>query len=151
MQLVVLVVSEGYFGGVHNSFCDLFCVENGKIAQYWDVIDRLPTLKTTKKQTESLIFEAKDIVKIKKCILLHGFNYKLFFRMKKVKLFLFGLGLSACLLFPMVAQAKTVGGNYLNENGCLVVWEKKTILWGLISYGYKEWMFCKNDGSPLIF
>lgn len=35
----VLTVSEGHFGGVHNSFYDLFRVENGKIAEHWDVIE----------------------------------------------------------------------------------------------------------------
>lgn len=40
----VLVVSEGHFGGNHNSFYDLFRVENGKIAEHWDVIEPI-TLK----------------------------------------------------------------------------------------------------------
>lgn len=35
----VLVVSEGYFGKDHNAFYDLFRVENGKIAEHWDVIE----------------------------------------------------------------------------------------------------------------
>ncbi|KQT15138.1 hypothetical protein ASG31_16055 [Chryseobacterium sp. Leaf404] len=35
----VLVVSEGHFGKSHNSFYDLFRVENGKIAEHWDVIE----------------------------------------------------------------------------------------------------------------
>jgi predicted SnoaL-like aldol condensation-catalyzing enzyme len=35
----VLVVSEGYFGKDYNSFYDLFRVENGKIAEHWDVIE----------------------------------------------------------------------------------------------------------------
>lgn len=70
--------------------------------------------------------------------------------MKRVKLILFCAGLSVCLLTPTIAHAKREGGNYLNEDGCLVVWERKTILWGLISYGYKEWVFCNNDGSPII-
>ncbi|REG96064.1 nuclear transport factor 2 family protein [Flavobacterium aquicola] len=35
----VLVVSEGHFGKNHNSFYDLFRVENGKIAEHWDVIE----------------------------------------------------------------------------------------------------------------
>jgi predicted SnoaL-like aldol condensation-catalyzing enzyme len=34
-----LVVSEGHFGKDHNSFYDLFRVENGKIAEHWDVIE----------------------------------------------------------------------------------------------------------------
>ncbi len=39
----VLVVSEGHFGKDHNSFYDLFRVENGKIAEHWDVIEPIPT------------------------------------------------------------------------------------------------------------
>lgn len=35
----VLVVSEGHFGKDHNAFYDLFKVENGKIAEHWDVIE----------------------------------------------------------------------------------------------------------------
>lgn len=37
----VLVVSEGHFGESYNSFYDLFRVENGKIAEHWDVIEPL--------------------------------------------------------------------------------------------------------------
>lgn len=38
----VLVVSEGYFGKDYNAFYDLFRVENGKIAEHWDVIEPIP-------------------------------------------------------------------------------------------------------------
>lgn len=38
----VLVVSEGHFGKSYNSFYDLFRVENGKIAEHWDVIEPIP-------------------------------------------------------------------------------------------------------------
>jgi predicted SnoaL-like aldol condensation-catalyzing enzyme len=38
----VLVVSEGHFGKNHNSFYDLFRVENGKIAEHWDTIEEIP-------------------------------------------------------------------------------------------------------------
>jgi Uncharacterized protein conserved in bacteria len=37
----VLVVSEGQMAGVHSSFYDLFRVENGKIAEHWDVIEAI--------------------------------------------------------------------------------------------------------------
>jgi len=37
----VLVVSEGRFGGEHTSYYDLFRVENGKIAEHWDVIETI--------------------------------------------------------------------------------------------------------------
>lgn len=35
----VLAVSEGHFAGAHSAFYDLFRVENGKIAEHWDVIE----------------------------------------------------------------------------------------------------------------
>ncbi|NIJ45457.1 putative SnoaL-like aldol condensation-catalyzing enzyme [Wenyingzhuangia heitensis] len=44
----VLVVSEGHFGGIHNSFYDLFRVENGKIAEHWDVIEPITPKDTWK-------------------------------------------------------------------------------------------------------
>ncbi|AWG21917.1 hypothetical protein FFWV33_10470 [Flavobacterium faecale] len=37
----VLVVSEGHFGADHNSFYDLFRVENGKIAEHWDAVEKI--------------------------------------------------------------------------------------------------------------
>jgi len=44
----VLVVSEGQLAGKHNSFYDLFRVENGKIAEHWDVIDEIPSMESWK-------------------------------------------------------------------------------------------------------
>ncbi|MGO4275344.1 nuclear transport factor 2 family protein, partial [Paenibacillus sp. TAF58] len=38
----VLVVSEGALGGKHTSFYDLFRVENGKIAEHWDILETIP-------------------------------------------------------------------------------------------------------------
>lgn len=37
----VLAISEGQFAGKHTSFYDLFRVENGKIAEHWDVIETI--------------------------------------------------------------------------------------------------------------
>jgi predicted SnoaL-like aldol condensation-catalyzing enzyme len=37
----VLSISEGQFGGADTSFYDLFRVENGKIAEHWDVIETI--------------------------------------------------------------------------------------------------------------
>ncbi len=37
----VLTVSEGTFGDDYNAFYDLFRVENGKIAEHWDVIENI--------------------------------------------------------------------------------------------------------------
>lgn len=44
----VLVVSEGHFGEDHNSFYDLFRVEDGKIAEHWDVIETIAPKATWK-------------------------------------------------------------------------------------------------------
>ena len=44
----VLVVSEGYTAGKHDSFYDLFRVEHGKIAEHWDVIEDIPAKKKWK-------------------------------------------------------------------------------------------------------
>lgn len=38
----VLVVSEGKFGGKSTAFFDLFRVENGKVAEHWDVLQEIP-------------------------------------------------------------------------------------------------------------
>lgn len=46
----VLVVSEGYLGGKHSSFYDLFRVENGKIAEHWDTIEEIPARETWKNE-----------------------------------------------------------------------------------------------------
>ena len=37
----VLEVSEGTFGGVPTSYYDLWRVENGKIAEHWDVMETI--------------------------------------------------------------------------------------------------------------
>lgn len=37
----VLTVSEGYLGGAHTSYYDLFRIVNGKIAEHWDVIESI--------------------------------------------------------------------------------------------------------------
>lgn len=44
----VLVVSEGHFGNAYNAFYDLFRVENGKIAEHWDVIEPIPAKESWK-------------------------------------------------------------------------------------------------------
>jgi len=40
----VLVVSEGSFAGAHTSYYDLFRVENNKIAEHWDVMEKIPVM-----------------------------------------------------------------------------------------------------------
>lgn len=44
----VLVVSEGHFGKSYDAFYDLFRVENGKIAEHWDVIEPVPAKESWK-------------------------------------------------------------------------------------------------------
>lgn len=53
----VLIVSEGRFGKDHNSFYDLFRVENGKIAEHWDVIESIPAKETWKNNNGKFNFE----------------------------------------------------------------------------------------------
>ncbi len=44
----VLAVNEGSFGGEPTSFYDLFRIENGKIAEHWDVIEPIAAQETWK-------------------------------------------------------------------------------------------------------
>lgn len=44
----VLAVSEGHLAGKHTSFYDLFRVENGKIAEHWDVIEPIAAKESWK-------------------------------------------------------------------------------------------------------
>ena len=44
----VLAVSEGKFAGEHTSFYDLFRIENGKIAEHWDIIETIAPEDTWK-------------------------------------------------------------------------------------------------------
>ena len=44
----VLGVSEGTFGGVLTSYYDLWRIENGKIAEHWDVMETIADPSTWK-------------------------------------------------------------------------------------------------------
>ena len=44
----VLGVSEGTFGGTHTSYYDLWRIENGKIAEHWDVMETIADQSTWK-------------------------------------------------------------------------------------------------------
>ncbi|MGP1474857.1 MAG: nuclear transport factor 2 family protein [Treponema sp.] len=46
----VLAVSEGTFGGAHTSYYDLWRVENGKIAEHWDVMETIAEKSTWQNQ-----------------------------------------------------------------------------------------------------
>jgi predicted SnoaL-like aldol condensation-catalyzing enzyme len=46
----VLVSSEGSFGGKPTSFCDLFRVADGKIAEHWDTVEAIPARADWKNQ-----------------------------------------------------------------------------------------------------
>lgn len=45
-----LAVSEGSFGGAHTSYYDLFRVDNGKIAEHWDVMETIADKSTWQNQ-----------------------------------------------------------------------------------------------------
>ena len=45
-----LAISEGTFGGIKTSFYDLFRVENGKIAEHWDVMETIADESTWQNQ-----------------------------------------------------------------------------------------------------
>lgn len=45
-----LAVSEGTFGGAPTSYYDLFRVENGKIAEHWDVMETIAEESTWQNQ-----------------------------------------------------------------------------------------------------
>lgn len=47
---MVLAVSEGTFGGVPTSYYDLWRVENGKIAEHWDVMETIADKSTWQNQ-----------------------------------------------------------------------------------------------------
>lgn len=47
---LVLAVSEGTFGGKATSYYDLWRVENGKIAEHWDVMETIPAKSTWQNQ-----------------------------------------------------------------------------------------------------
>ena len=47
----VLTMSEGTFAGRHSAYYDLFRVENGKIAEHWDVIE--PILEEDKRANQN--------------------------------------------------------------------------------------------------
>lgn len=46
----VLAVSEGTFGGAPTSYYDLWRVENGKIAEHWDVMETIADEATWQNQ-----------------------------------------------------------------------------------------------------
>lgn len=48
-------MSEGLFDGQHTAFYDLFRVENGKIAEHWDVIEAI--LPAEKRKIRTVDFE----------------------------------------------------------------------------------------------
>ena len=46
----MLAVSEGTFGGAPTSYYDLWRVENGKIAEHWDVMETIAAPETWQNQ-----------------------------------------------------------------------------------------------------
>ena len=51
-----LAVSEGTFGGAPTSYYDLFRVENGKIAEHWDVMETIAEKETWANDLFSILF-----------------------------------------------------------------------------------------------
>ena len=45
-----LAVSEGTFGGAPTSYYDLWRIENGKIAEHWDVMETIADKSTCQNQ-----------------------------------------------------------------------------------------------------
>lgn len=62
--------------------------------------------------------------------------------MNKIK----GIALTSVFIFTMFfaqpAEAKHHSGNYLRDDGCLVVWSYDTAFFGLIKYNQTEYVFC---------
>lgn len=52
----VLAISEGTFAGQPTSFYDLFRVENGKIAEHWDVMETIAAKETWKNENGKFNF-----------------------------------------------------------------------------------------------
>ena len=46
----VLAVSEGTFGGAPTSYYDLWRIENGKVAEHWDVMETIAEKDTWQNQ-----------------------------------------------------------------------------------------------------
>ncbi|MCV6629383.1 MAG: hypothetical protein OIF50_05940 [Flavobacteriaceae bacterium] len=52
--------------------------------------------------------------------------------MKSLKSTVLLLVFSVALFYPQKAEAKHHSGNYIDENGCLVVWSYDTAFFGLL-------------------
>ena len=52
------------------------------------------------------------------------------------------------MVFSNPAHAGRNKGNYINSEGCLVVWKSFTALG--ITWSSSETVFCNDDGSPII-
>lgn len=55
------------------------------------------------------------------------------------------------LLSSQNVDAKKIGGNYVNSDGCLVVWSQHTFLGISVPFTYTEVVFCNDNGSPVNF
>jgi predicted SnoaL-like aldol condensation-catalyzing enzyme len=53
----VLVVSEGSISGQPTAFYDLLRIENGKIAEHWDVVETIPPESEWKNRNGKFGFE----------------------------------------------------------------------------------------------
>jgi predicted SnoaL-like aldol condensation-catalyzing enzyme len=55
----VLVVSEGDIAGQPTSFYDLVRIENGKIAEHWDIVETIPPKSQWKNQNGKFDFDER--------------------------------------------------------------------------------------------
>ena len=55
----VLAVSEGTFGGAPTSYYDLWRIENGKIAEHWDVMETIADKSTWQNQNGKFLMSVR--------------------------------------------------------------------------------------------
>jgi len=60
----VLTISEGKFAGDHVSFYDLFRVEDGKIVEHWDVIEKILPKEQQKHNNGKFGFEYGNVIEV---------------------------------------------------------------------------------------
>ncbi len=56
----VLAVSEGTFGGAPTSYYDLWRIENGKIAEHWDVMETIADKSTWQNQNGKILMSSES-------------------------------------------------------------------------------------------
>ncbi len=62
--------------------------------------------------------------------------------MKKIKSIALVAVFASSMFFAQPAEAKHHSGNYVNDEGCLIVWSHDTAFFGLIKYNVEIYEFC---------